>query len=57
MNKIVTRYYHTFQALAFAEKPRKEWPLQVRIYWWYLCTFLWLHQGIVHKNWQNPFKE
>ena len=57
MNKIVTRYYHTFQALAFADKPRKEWPLQVRIYWWYLLIFVWLHQGIVHKNWQNPFKE
>ena len=57
MNKITTRYYNTFQALAFASKPQKEWPLWVRFYWWYLCTFVWLHQGIVHKNWQNPFKD
>jgi hypothetical protein len=57
MNKIVTHHYDVFHALAFADKPRKEWPLWIRVYWWYLLTFVWLHQRIVHKNWQNPFKE
>lgn len=57
MNKFVERQYDMFQALAFAGKPREQWPLWIRLYWYYLLVFVWLHQGIVHKNWENIFKE
>jgi hypothetical protein len=55
--KIVQRYYIEFQGLCFAKKPRKQWPLSTKLYWWYLNVFVYLHQGIVHKNWQNVFAD
>jgi hypothetical protein len=51
MSKFVQRQYSAFQALAFATKPRKQWPLWIKLYWYYLVVFVWLHQGIVYKNW------
>ena len=57
MNKFVQRQYNNFQALAFASKPREQWPLWTKLYWYYLLVFVWLHQGIIHKNWETIFKE
>lgn len=56
MNKFVQRQYDMFHALAFAEKPIKQWPLWIKLYWYYLHVFVWLHQGIIHKNWENIFR-
>lgn len=52
MNKFVASQYDAFQSLAFAEKPREQWPMWIKLYWYYLIAFCWLHQGIVHKNWK-----
>ena len=53
--KIIQTYYIQFQGLCFAEKPREQWPLSTKLHWWYLNVFVYLHQGIVHKNWANVF--
>jgi len=51
--KIVEKHYQTFQVLAFSD--RQNWCWYTRPIWWYLIVFVWLHQGIVHKNWENVF--
>ena len=51
--KIVQNHYHAFQALAFSD--RENWRWYVRPIWWYLNVFVWLHQGIFYKNWENLF--
>jgi len=52
--KIVQRHYHAFQSLAFGN--RESWQWYTWPLWLYLIVFVWLHQGIVHKNWQNVFE-
>jgi hypothetical protein len=51
--KIVEEHYQAFQAMAFSD--REKWRWYARPVWWYLIVFVWLHQGIVHKNWENVF--
>ena len=51
--KIVEGHYQAFQAMAFSD--REKWRWYARPVWWYLLVFVWLHQGIVHKNWENVF--
>jgi hypothetical protein len=55
MNKFVEHHYDMLHLFAFSETPRKSWPLWMRLYSYYLVLFVWLHQGIVHKNWENIF--
>ena len=52
--KIVEKHYHAFQAMAFSN--RENWHWYTRPIWWYLIVFVWLHQGIVYKNWQDVFE-
>lgn len=47
--KFTRRQYMKFQAMAFSD--RANWSWHDRLVWWYLIVFVWLHQGIVHKNW------
>ena len=52
--KIVEDHYQAFQGMAFSD--REKWHWYARPLWWYLIAFVWLHQGIVHKNWENFFE-
>ena len=54
MMKIVEEHYQAFQSMAFSD--RKNWRWYARPIWWYLLVFVWLHQGIFHKNWENIFE-
>ena len=49
--KIIQDHYNAFQAMAFSD--RKNWQWYARPVWWYLIVFVWLHQGLVYKNWEN----
>ena len=54
---VIQRHYNLFQVLAFNSVPRKNWRWSIKFRWIYLIVFVWLHQGIVHKNWEHIFKD